>query len=45
MFRMIINCIYCHFFVIGKLINFTFVDVLVEGLKFKHRFIYYSFLK
>ena len=30
MFRMIINCIYCHFFVIGNLINFTFVDVQVE---------------
>ena len=28
---MIINCIYCHFFVIGKLINFTFVDDLVKN--------------
>lgn len=36
MFRMIINCIYCHFFVIGKLINFTFVDALGGEHKFEH---------
>ncbi len=45
MFRMIINCIYCHFFVIGNLINFTFVDVLVENKSLNINYVHYSFLK
>lgn len=45
MFRMIINCIYCHFFVIGKLINFTFVDALTENRSLNINCVCYSFLK
>ena len=45
MFRMIINCIYCHFFVIGKLINFTFVDVVAENISLNIYNIQYSYLK